>query len=75
VDGEFMTDNISIHVNGELREVGDGTSVIGLLQAFAVDPAQVAVEVNLEIIPRGEFATTRVTAGDRVEIVHFVGGG
>ena len=66
---------ISIYVNGELREVGGDTSVLALLQQFAVEPAQVAVEVNLSIIPREEFVTTMIANGDRVEIVHFVGGG
>lgn len=63
-----------IEVNGEKREIGSLT-VIGLLGLLEIDPRRVAVELNLEILPKPEYETTTLQDGDRIEIVHFVGGG
>ncbi|MDD2334980.1 MAG: sulfur carrier protein ThiS [Geobacteraceae bacterium] len=63
-----------ILVNGERKEVGP-LSVLGLLEMLEIDPKRVAVELNLEILPKPDFATTTLQDGDRVEIVQFVGGG
>lgn len=64
-----------IQLNGEPREVPDGLTVAALLEHLQIHPGRVAVERNLEILPRDEWAVTPVAAGDRYEIVHFVGGG
>jgi thiamine biosynthesis protein ThiS len=64
-----------IQVNGEAREVPDGLNVAGLLTHLELNPARVAIERNLEILPRAAWVGTVVLAGDRFEIVHFVGGG
>jgi sulfur carrier protein len=64
-----------IEVNGEAREVPEGLNVEGLLAHLELNPGRVAIERNLEIVPRGSWATTAVAPGDRYEIVHFVGGG
>lgn len=66
---------ITILVNGESRETKSGVTVIGLLDELGLDAARVAIERNLEILPRTSWPTTRVAAGDRFEIVQFVGGG
>jgi thiazole synthase len=66
---------ISLTLNGEPRRVAPGTSVSGLLADLALDAARVAVERNLEIVPRSRFGAVVLGEGDRVEIVHFVGGG
>lgn len=66
---------IPIHVNGKPREVPDGTTVAGLLEILGVDRARVAVERNRQVILRRDYDATRLSAGDRVEIVGFVGGG
>ncbi len=63
-----------ILVNGERKEVGP-LSVFGLLENLEIDPRRVAVELNLEILPKSDFDTTTLQEGDRIEIVHFVGGG
>lgn len=63
-----------ILVNGERKEVGP-LSVLGLLENLEIDPRRVAVELNLEILPKSDFETTTLQDGDRIEIVHFVGGG
>ncbi len=66
---------IRVKVNGEARELADGTTVLGLLAAAGRDPRTVAVERNGEILPRERYAKTVLLAGDVLEIVHFVQGG
>ncbi len=66
---------MKILLNGEGREIPEGLNVTALLEHLRLDPARVAIERNLEILPRGQWQTTAVAAGDRFEIVHFVGGG
>ncbi|MGG5807926.1 sulfur carrier protein ThiS [Falsiroseomonas sp. CW058] len=70
-----MTASIPIEVNGERREVPEGISVAELLARIGLAAPKVAVERNLEIVPRSAWAATRLDAGDRLEIVHFIGGG
>ena len=62
-------------LNGEPREVPDGTTVSQLLQLLKVTPERVVVEINLNILKRAEHAGTVLNAGDQVELVQFVGGG
>jgi thiamine biosynthesis protein ThiS len=64
-----------IALNGESRAIPDGLTVEGLLRHLNIETRKVAVERNLEIVPKSSFATTQVTEGDQVEIVHFIGGG
>jgi thiazole synthase len=66
---------VKLQVNGEERDVRDALTVHALLEGLSIDPRRVAVEVNLSVIPRARFAETRLREGDRIEIVHFVGGG
>jgi len=67
--------SLGIRVNGEHRRVRDGVSIAAMLNAIGVDPAKVAIERNLAIVPRSAFGEVRVEDGDDFEIVHFVGGG
>jgi thiamine biosynthesis protein ThiS len=69
-DGE-----LSIRVNGEPRRISAGISVAELAVELGLEPAKVAVERNLEIVPRSTLADVRVEDGDAFEIVTFVGGG
>lgn len=69
------TDSISLTLNGELRRLAAGSSVADLAREIGLDPAKVAVERNLEIVPRSTLANVILTEGDQLEIVHFVGGG
>ncbi|MFZ1992429.1 MAG: sulfur carrier protein ThiS [Alphaproteobacteria bacterium] len=64
-----------ITLNGEPREVAAALTVEALLRAFDLDPKKVAVERNLEIVRRSEFSRLKIEDGDRLEIVHFIGGG
>jgi sulfur carrier protein len=66
---------ITISVNGETRDTHAGATVIDLLRELELDHGRVAIERNLEILPRGQWPATQVQAGDRYEIVQFVGGG
>ena len=66
---------ISVMLNGELRSIAAGSSIVGMLEAIGVDPRKVAVEHNLEVVPRSTLGDVRVKDGDSFEIVHFVGGG
>lgn len=70
-----MSESIQIVVNGEPREAPQGIAVVKLVEQMGLDPGRVAIERNLEILPRARWQETRVAAGDRFEIVHFVGGG
>ena len=66
---------MQIQINGETREVPEGLSVSGLLLHLGMNPARVAIERNLGVLPRAAWEPTAVAAGDRFEIVQFVGGG
>lgn len=74
---------MTITLNGESREIpgeapglaGKELTLAALLDWLKIPQDRVAVERNLEIVPRARWAATRVAHGDRLEIVHFVGGG
>ena len=66
---------IQIEVNGERRDVAEGTTISGLLRELEVTQPHVAVEVNLEVVPRARHGETMLRAGDRLEVVTLVGGG
>ena len=69
-----MDSVISIVVNGEARETQPGT-VADLLKTLGMNAGRVAVERNLQILPRPKWTEIQIAAGDRYEIVQFVGGG
>lgn len=62
-------------VNGQDRELADGSTVADLIKELGLDPRMLAVERNLSLIPRAIHAETELMAGDRVEVVTLVGGG
>lgn len=66
---------MKVTVNGEERAFEGVADVAGLLSALELDPRKVAVELNLEIVPRSTYGAAPVREGDRLEIVQFVGGG
>ncbi len=70
-----MTIQISLTLNGEPHHIASGSSVADLVRAIGLDPAKVAVERNLEIVPRSTLSNVILADGDQLEIVHFVGGG
>lgn len=66
---------MELTVNGEPRTVPDQVTVAQLLEVLGLPRERVAVEVNLDVVPRAEHASRRLSPGDRVEVVSFVGGG
>jgi thiamine biosynthesis protein ThiS len=65
---------VRLTINGEAREIA-GSTVARLVAELGLDSRKVAVERNLEIVPKSQFEATRLGDGDRIEIVHFIGGG
>ena len=66
---------IQIQVNGESRQVTEGLSIAELLVQLKLDPRYLAVERNLELVPRTQHAETQLANNDRLEVVTLVGGG
>ena len=66
---------MEIIINGETRQVEDNVKLKRLIQEFGLDIRKVAIERNLEIVPKSAYAETALKPGDRIEIVEFVGGG
>lgn len=64
-----------IQVNGEPREVDENISLPQLIAILNLKPEQIAVELNHDVVRRAQWESTLLNAEDRVEIVHFVGGG
>jgi thiamine biosynthesis protein ThiS len=68
-------DTIEIIVNGDLRQAPLGARVTDLVKQLELAPERLAIELNLSIVPRAKWAETELKPGDKLEIVHFVGGG
>jgi thiamine biosynthesis protein ThiS len=66
---------VQIKLNGETREVADESTVESLVASLELEPARVAIELNGNVLRRKDWTETTLHDGDRVEIVHFVGGG
>jgi len=66
---------MQVRVNGEAKSFEGALSVSDLLARLDLEPRKIAVERNLEIVPKSLYAETPVADGDRIEIVQFVGGG
>ena len=66
---------MQLTVNGETQAFDAVTHVAALVERLGLDGRKVAVERNLEIVPRSAYEATALADGDRIEIVHFIGGG
>jgi thiamine biosynthesis protein ThiS len=64
-----------VQINGESREVRDGSTLDDLVSELSLAPVRIAVELNQQVVRRDQWAQTTLADGDRIEIVHFVGGG
>ena len=67
--------DMNLTINGEQREIENHQNVRGLLKELDIEGKHIAVAVNMQIVPRDQFESTRLAEGDKVEIVHAVGGG
>lgn len=66
---------MQVQVNGEMLQLQDGITLTGLVEQLELGEKRIAIELNLEIIPRSQHAETVLNESDRVEIVHAIGGG
>jgi len=66
---------MKIIVNGQPQQAKENTSIAALLQALNLNPRQVVIELNRQILTSEEIANTKLQADDQLEIIHFVGGG
>jgi thiamine biosynthesis protein ThiS len=66
---------MKLQINGEQRDLCDELTVATLIEHLGMKPDRVAVELNLEIVPRAQWQATSLKDGDKLEVVHFVGGG
>ena len=64
-----------VELNGEPQELAEGTTLLSLVEQLSLAPERVAVELNRDVVRRADWPATRLSDGDRVEVVHFVGGG
>lgn len=66
---------LNLRINGEDQEVVENTSLQELVTQLKLSPERIAIEVNQKVVRRADWATTPLKEDDRIEIVHFVGGG
>jgi thiamine biosynthesis protein ThiS len=66
---------LQIRLNGETKDLEEGTTLLRLVEQLSLAPERLAVEHNREVVRRADWAGVSLSDGDRVEIVHFVGGG
>lgn len=66
---------MKVFVNGDERDFGFGISLAGLVDQLDLPAARIAIELNREVVRRGDWGSTMLKDEDRIEIVHFVGGG
>jgi len=69
-----MPDQITIELNGEKRTV-QAVTLAELVAELGLERRMIAIERNLEVVPKSQYAETRLQAGDRIELVHMIGGG
>ena len=66
---------MEITLNGEKITLEKGSNIVNLIDKLDLDVDKLAIERNLEIVPKSKFAMTIIEEGDKLEIVHFIGGG
>jgi sulfur carrier protein len=66
---------LNVIVNGDEKTLEAGATVTDLIHELALEGKRIAVELNMEIVPRSEHATTTLKQGDNLEVVHAIGGG
>ncbi len=66
---------VTIQVNGEPYAIEENAGLVTLLEKLGMRTGRIAVEINQAVVPRADYASTRLRSGDQVEIINFVGGG
>jgi thiamine biosynthesis protein ThiS len=75
IEARSVEKTLRVQVNGEGRELGDRTTLSDLVAELSLAPARIAVELNHQVVRRDKWSETILFEDDRIEIVHFVGGG
>ena len=71
----MKNNKISIYINGEKKLVNTNKSLFEILEDYSIKHKSIAVEINKEIIAKSNYKSTLINSGDKIEIVHFIGGG
>ena len=66
---------MQIKLNGDPKDVDEGTTLLALVEQLSLAPERLALELNREVVRRADWPAVTLSEGDRVEVVHFVGGG
>ncbi len=66
---------MEITLNGEKYNLETGSNIVDLIEKLGLNRDKLAIERNLEIVPKSKFAMTIIEEGDKLELVHFIGGG
>ncbi len=69
-----MSESIAIQLNGEERSVS-ASSLTELVEEMGLEQRMIAIELNLEVVPKSQYDVTGLKEGDRIELVHMIGGG
>jgi thiamine biosynthesis protein ThiS len=72
---QYLTPTMTLTINGESRSFDNISTLATVIEALNLKGDRVAVELNREIVPRAQWEATAIKDGDKLEIVHFVGGG
>lgn len=66
---------MQLYINGEIKEIPLRMNLIGLLEHFSLPSERIAIELNEKVVRRKDWTSTEIKEGDRLEVIHFVGGG
>ena len=66
---------MNVLINGEIREVPESVNLSALLELFSLPSQRVAVELNRSVVRKADWETVILSEGDKIEVIHFVGGG
>jgi thiamine biosynthesis protein ThiS len=66
---------MTIIINGDIKEIPNDSTLDDMLNFFSLPSKRVAVELNKTVVPRREWGTTTIAESDKIEVIHFVGGG
>lgn len=75
MEAAALEQTIQIQVNGELQRIAANATVTALIAQLELAQERLAIELNMDILPRPRWPETVLCEGDKLEIVHFVGGG
>jgi thiamine biosynthesis protein ThiS len=66
---------MQVMINGEMRELSESATIVEMLENLALPAERIAIELNREVIRKKDWANVKLNDADKIEIIHFVGGG